>query len=374
MPPSHAFDYWGALLTTLKFLGVLVAGAGAIVAAAPAKPDKETASPPPKSKLGRIANQIFRKETALRWAVVGLVVSFCSQSVETIKASRENDLASAQALRQTHAAQVTLENLRRLQFWQSPGSLEGRATFSLANSFVAKDLSWIARIPRNARSNLIAGFPGIVVTSKSFGSDTPRFFGEICQIQVRAESPYHPLQQPQTTLSELFEHTIVYVRLRRPTNFSSGAALHLLENAHTASDIWNGTSEVGRAVSNPGTGEFYVDLVGRTASFELIQPLAISGSLHSLKDKDFKDTLISVVASQELDAPEGLYTGVAAAVLRTAKIDQLRVRIEQTEIALDKLDNGFQREFPIEDGHVSIYALPSSDGELTNILHSSLDP
>jgi len=106
MAPEHHFDLLGIILTVVKFLGIFVSGAGAIVGTIPDKPNKKVPKPESKWKLVRTTKKIFSKQWALRWVIIGLFVSFFSQFLETIKSSEE----AKKTIAKNQAAQLETSN------------------------------------------------------------------------------------------------------------------------------------------------------------------------------------------------------------------------------------------------------------------------
>lgn len=112
---------WGLILTLLKFAGVLVSGAAAIVASTP---DKTSASPPnslPTSRFARFLRSHFSKQSAVRWAISGFVVALLSQFAETLKTDTETkeaqriaEHARMNASNQIWIAQKSLDSLERI--------------------------------------------------------------------------------------------------------------------------------------------------------------------------------------------------------------------------------------------------------------------
>ena len=112
---------WGPILTLLKFAGVLVSGAAAIVAATP---ERSSARPPkrlPTSRFARVLRTLFSKQSAVRWAIFGFVVALLSTFAETLKTKAETSESQRTAERarintsnQVWIAQKSLDSLERL--------------------------------------------------------------------------------------------------------------------------------------------------------------------------------------------------------------------------------------------------------------------
>lgn len=96
-------DWMNVTLNLLKILGVIVSGFAGIVAASPDKPRKKEKKRP-KNRFHELVQRTFSKESALRWAVVGLAVALLSQFGETIKSSEDNKDAEAKFRQQISAA------------------------------------------------------------------------------------------------------------------------------------------------------------------------------------------------------------------------------------------------------------------------------
>jgi hypothetical protein len=109
---------WDILLTVFKFLGLIVSGVAGYIAAAPEQTKKRTEKPIPRSRLGYAIYRVFSKEWALRWAVIGLVVSLLSQFVETIKSNHDNQQAREKDRQQIARAEeqirIAQDSLRKI--------------------------------------------------------------------------------------------------------------------------------------------------------------------------------------------------------------------------------------------------------------------
>jgi hypothetical protein len=109
-------DWLSTTLATLKFVGIIVSGIGAIAAAIP-----KSNAPPPESRMGRLWRELTAKQVGLNIAVIGLLVTFLSQFVETlktnsdVKADREKYAAEMTALKeQGRTANLSLDSLQDL--------------------------------------------------------------------------------------------------------------------------------------------------------------------------------------------------------------------------------------------------------------------
>jgi hypothetical protein len=88
---NHIYSFldWGTVLTSLKFLGLIVSGVAGYAAALPEPKHKKAQKLAPRSWLGRLTRKLLSKEWTLRWVVIGLAVALLSQFVETIKTADE---------------------------------------------------------------------------------------------------------------------------------------------------------------------------------------------------------------------------------------------------------------------------------------------
>ena len=116
---------WDILLTSLKFLGLMVSGFAGYIAALPEPKNKKARKPPPHHWLRRTIGNLLSKEWTLRWVVIGLGVALLSQFVETIKSAHDTKEASEKDRQQIGRAE---EQIRLAH--QSLTSLDEELTMS----------------------------------------------------------------------------------------------------------------------------------------------------------------------------------------------------------------------------------------------------
>lgn len=104
-------DWVSILLNILKFLGVLVSGFAGVVAATPDHPKKKSPKAH-KTRIGKIAANVFSKNWAVRWAIIGLLVTFLSQFADTIKSSADAADSQTKYEKQMAVADSTLGVLK----------------------------------------------------------------------------------------------------------------------------------------------------------------------------------------------------------------------------------------------------------------------